>query len=145
MSGAEQEIKYRWSTSIRAIANQIPRASVRTTLTYKFLPSLSGGIEYNPRADKVSPLANWLAISETKNRPAPILGTSSGRIGTPSGQSFYATVSKNLKRKTKLPIAPYFGFAYGTYEDRLSAGSTLDLANSEGRLSSLTVCIYIPC
>ena len=75
VSGAEQQIKYRWSASIRVIANQIPRASVRTTLTYKFLPKLSGGIEYNPRADKVSPLANWLAISETKNRPALILGT----------------------------------------------------------------------
>ena len=119
MSGAEHEIKYRWTASIRAIANQIPRASVRATLTYKFLPSLSGGIEYNPRAGKVSPLANWLAISERKNRPALILGTSSDRIGTPSGQSFYATVSKKLKRETKLPIAPYFGLAYGTYEDRL--------------------------
>ena len=69
MSGAEQKITYRWSASFRVIANQIPRASVRTTLTYKFLPGLSGGIEYNPRADKVSPLANWLAISEPKTGP----------------------------------------------------------------------------
>jgi hypothetical protein len=119
VSGAEHEIKYRWSASLRLVDNQIPRASIRTTLTYKILPTLSAGIEYNPRADKVSPLANWLAVSETKNRPALILGTSSDRIGTPSGQSFYATVSKNLKRETRLPIAPYFGFAYGTYEDRL--------------------------
>ena len=131
MSGAEQKIKYRWSASIRAIANQIPRASVRTTLTYKFLLSLSGGIEYNPRADKVSPLANWLAVSETKNRPALILGTSSDRIGTPSGQSFYATISKNLKRETKLPIAPYFGFAYGTYEDRFRPIGGLNIGFTE--------------
>jgi hypothetical protein len=131
VSGAEQKIKYRWSASFRAIANQIPRASVRTTLTYKFLPGLSGGIEYNPRADKVSPLANWLAISETKNRPALILGTSSDRIGTPSGQSFYATISKNLKRETKLPIAPYFGFAYGTYEDRLRSIGGLNVGFTE--------------
>jgi hypothetical protein len=131
VSGAEQRIKYRWSASIRAIANQIPRASVRTTLTYKFLPNLSGGIEYNPRADKVSPLANWLVISETKNRPALILGTSSDRIGTPSGQSFYATVSKNLKRETKLPIAPYFGFAYGTYQDRLRPIGGLNIGLTE--------------
>jgi len=88
-------------------------------LTYRFLPTLSGGIEYNPRADKVSPLANWLAIQETATRPALIAGTSSDRIGTPSGQSFYATVSKNLKRETGLPIAPYAGVAYGTFEDRL--------------------------
>ena len=131
MSGAEQKIKYRWSASFRAIANQVPRASVRTTLTYKFLPSLSGGIEYNPRADKVSPLANWLAISETKNRPALILGTSSDRISTPSGQSFYATISKNLKREIKLPIAPYFGFAYGTHEDRLRAIGGLNIGFTE--------------
>jgi hypothetical protein len=131
VSGAEQKIKYRWSASIRAITNQIPRASVRTTLTYKFLPKLSGGIEYNPRADKVSPLANWLAISETKHRPALILGTSSDRIGTPSGQSFYATVSKNLKRETKLPIAPYFGFAYGTYQDRLRPVGGLNIGFTE--------------
>jgi hypothetical protein len=88
-------------------------------LTYKFLPTLSAGIEYNPRAGKVSPLANWLAVSETARRPALMLGTSSDRIGTPSGQSFYATVSKNLKRETRLPLAPYAGVAYGTYEDRL--------------------------
>ncbi|HEY0079807.1 MAG TPA: hypothetical protein VGB73_14425 [Pyrinomonadaceae bacterium] len=104
---------------MRVIANQIPRASVRTTLTYKFHPTFSAGVEYNPRAGKVSPLANWLAVSETKRRPALIIGTSSDRIGTPSGQSFYATLSKNLRRETRLPIAPYAGLAYGTYEDRL--------------------------
>ncbi len=104
---------------MRAIANQIPRASLRTTLTYKLLPELSAGIEYNPRAGKASPLANWLAVSETRRRPALMLGTSSDRIGTPSGQSFYATLSKNLRRETALPIAPYVGVAYGTFEDRL--------------------------
>ena len=41
------------------------------------------------------------------------------RIGTPSGQSFYATFSKNLHRETGLPIAPYVGAAYGTFEGRL--------------------------
>lgn len=116
---------------MRFIANQIPRASVRTTLTYKLLPGLSAGIEYNPRADKVSPLANWLAVSETKRRPALIIGTSSDRIGTPSGQSFYATVSKNLKRETRLPIAPYGGVAYGTYEDRARVIGGLNIGFTE--------------
>jgi hypothetical protein len=77
-------------------------------------------VEINPRADdaggRVSPLLNWLALPETERRPALILGTSSDRIGTPSGQSFYATFSKNLKGETGLPIAPYAGVAYGTYE-----------------------------
>ncbi len=66
-----------------------------------------------------SPLANLLAIRETGNRPALVLGTSSDRIGTLSGQAFYATLSKNLKRETGLPIAPYGSVVYGTDEDRV--------------------------
>jgi hypothetical protein len=66
----------------------------------------------------VGPLANLVAITETERRPALILGTSSDRIGTPSGRSFYATVSKNLSSELKLPISPYAGIAYSTYEDR---------------------------
>jgi len=120
------------------IDNQIPRASVRTTLTYKLIPTISVGIEYNPRADKVSPLANWLAVKETSKRPALILGTSSDRIGTPSGQSFYATFSKNMKRETRLPIAPYAGLAYGTYEDKLRVIGGLNIGFTE-RLSSLVI------
>jgi hypothetical protein len=57
-------------------------------------------------------------LTETARRPALIVGTSSDRIGTPGGQSFYATLSKNLKRETGLPLAPYVGVAYGTYEGR---------------------------
>ena len=83
------------------------------------LPGLSGGVEYNPRVGQWSPLANWLAVPETRNRPAVMVGTSSDRIGTPSGQSFYGTVSKNLRREIRLPIAPYFGVAYGTTAVRL--------------------------
>jgi hypothetical protein len=114
-------LKDRWTWSARAIDDQIPRAGFRTTLTYRLLPTLTAGVEYNPRADKTSPLMNWLAVGETARRPAVIAGTSSDRIGTPSGQSFYVTLSKNLKRETGLPIAPYAGAAYGTYEDRLRA------------------------
>ncbi|HWP45357.1 MAG TPA: hypothetical protein VNO14_19095, partial [Blastocatellia bacterium] len=77
------------------------------------------GVEYNPRADDVGPLANLVAITETERRPALILGTSSDRIGTPEGRSIYATVSKNLSNELKLPVAPYAGVAYSSYEDRL--------------------------
>ncbi len=120
------------------MANQIPRAGTRTTLTYRFHPRFTAGLEYNPRADKVSPLANWLAIDETLRRPAVILGTSSDRIGTPSGQSYYATVSKNLKRETGLPIAPYIGVAYGTYEDRLRAIGGTSIGFTE-RLNAMLI------
>ena len=121
MSGVEGSNKNRFAFSGRFIPGAVRRAQVRTTLTYRLTPRLQAGIEVNPRSTKerANPLVNWLAVPERNNRPAVILGTSSDRIGTPGGQSFYATASKNLKRETKLPIAPYFGVAYGTYQDRL--------------------------
>ena len=138
MSGAEGSTANPWTFSVRAIEGQIPRASVRTTLTYRIHPRLSGGIEYNPRAKKASPLANWLALKETANRPAVILGSSSDRIGTPSGQSFYVTASKNLKKETKLPIAPYFGVTYGTYESRIRPIGGLNVGFTE-QLTALVI------
>lgn len=119
MSGTGEETKLKWTYGVRVIANQIDRARWRNTLTYRFHPRLTAGVEYNPLAGNVSPLANIVAVTETAKRPALIFGTSSDRIGTPSGQSFYATASKSLERETGLPIAPYVGLAYGTYEDRL--------------------------
>ncbi len=122
MSGAENANKEKWTFGVRIIPGAVPRANLRTILTYRLHPRVTAGVEVNPRADKaggrVSPLLNWLAVPETANRPALILGTSSDRIGTPDGQSFYATFSKNLKRETGLPIAPYLGVTYGTYEHR---------------------------
>ena len=103
---------------MRFVPNILDRAKWRNTLTYQVTPRFSVGIEYNPLAGKVSPLANFVALTETEKRPAIILGTSSDRIGTPSGQSFYATASKSLERETGLPIAPYVGVAYGTFENR---------------------------
>ncbi len=117
MSGTG-EIEYRWTYGVRFMPKIINRAKWRNTLTYQVSPRLSVGIEYNPLAGKVSPLANFVAVTETEKRPALILGTSSDRIGTPSGQSFYATVSKSLERETGLPIAPYVGVTHGTYDHR---------------------------
>lgn len=119
MSGTGNESKEKWTFGIRLLSKQVARASVRMTLTYTFHPRFTAGVEYNPRVDEVAPIANLLVVTETKRRPAFMLGTSSDRIGTPSGQSFYGIFSKNLKRETGLPIAPYVGLAYGTYEDRL--------------------------
>ena len=119
MSGAGFQDEHKWTWGLRLLTNQIPRAAVRTTLTYRFHPRLTAGIEFNPRADEVSPIANFLLLTETSKRPALMLGTSTDRIGTPSGQSFYATVSKNLRRETGLPIAPYAGASFGTFDNRL--------------------------
>ena len=126
MSGAGVN-DFKWTYGVRVIANQIDRAKWRNTLTYRFHPRFTAGIEYNPLAQKVSPLANIVAITETHKRPALIFGTSSDRIGTPSGQSFYATLSKNLKHHTGLPVGPYVGVAYGTFDDRARAIGGLNI------------------
>jgi hypothetical protein len=130
VSGAGND-NYKWTYGVRVIANQIDRAKWRNTLTYRFHPRMTAGIEYNPLAKKVSPIANVVAITETHTRPALILGTSSDRIGTPSGQSFYATFSKSLKHQTGLPVAPYIGVAYGTYEDRVRIIGGLNITLSD--------------
>lgn len=130
MSGAG-ETDFKWTFGVRVIANQIDRAKWRNTLTYRFHPRLTAGIEYNPLAKKVSPLANLVAITETHSRPALIIGTSSDRIGTPFGQSFYATLSKSLKHQTGLPLAPYVGVAYGTFDDRTRVIGGLNINFSE--------------
>ena len=137
MSGTGQQDKEKWTYGVRVIANQIDRAKWRNTLTYRFHPRFTAGLEYNPLAGKVSPLANVVALTETHKRPALILGTSSDRIGTPSGQSFYATFSKNLKHYTGLPIAPYAGVAYGTYDDRARVIGGLNIQIGEGWSSTI--------
>ncbi|MBC8031207.1 MAG: hypothetical protein H7Z16_13915 [Pyrinomonadaceae bacterium] len=137
MSGTGQQDKEKWTYGVRVIANQIDRAKWRNTLTYRFHPRFTAGLEYNPLAEKVSPLANVVALTETHKRPALILGTSSDRIGTPSGQSFYATFSKSLKHQTGLPVAPYVGVAYGTYDDRARVIGGLNIQMGEGWSSTI--------
>ena len=130
MSGAGEN-DYKWTYGVRLIAKQIDRAKWRNTLTYRFHPRFTAGIEYNPLANKASPLANLVVMTENHQRPALIVGTSSDRIGTPSGQSFYATFSKSLKHQTNLPVSPYVGVAYGTYDDRTRVIGGLNVAISE--------------
>jgi hypothetical protein len=135
VSGTGQQDEHKWTYGVRVIPNTIDRAKWRNTLMYIFHPRFTAGVEYNPLAGKVSPLANIVALTETHKRPALILGTSSDRIGTPYGQSFYATFSKSLKHYTGLPVAPYVGVAYGTFEDRARVIGGLNI-NFKERLSS---------
>lgn len=92
----------------------IDRATHRSVLMYRITPDLKAGLEWNPLASEVGVVANWRVLRETQTRPALILGTSSDRIGTPSGQSYYATVSKGFGR-----IAPYAGASWSGYEQRV--------------------------
>ncbi len=91
---------------------------MRATLIYRWHPRVHFGVEYNPKVGEVRPLLTLIPVTETANRPAVIFGISSDRIGTPSGTSFYLTASKDLENWTGLPIAPYAGVVYGTYEDK---------------------------
>lgn len=109
----------RWQLSHRYLTDQIPRATNRTVAAYQLFSDLRIGVEINEDVGQVSPVANWLVLSETSQRPAVMIGTSSDRIGTPSGQSFFATVSKSLEDLFGLPLAPYAGISYGTYEDEI--------------------------
>ena len=76
------------------------------------------GVEWNPLADDVGPLANWVALEETSSRPAVLFGTSSDRIGTAKGQVYYTTVSKNLKEWTGVSMAPYVGASWSDRTNR---------------------------
>jgi hypothetical protein len=109
----------KWEVSHRYLTGQIDRATHRTIVMHQLRPSLKLGIEWNPGVDEVGFVANWRALPESQRRPAVILGTSSDRIGTAEGQSYYVTVSKSLHDRTGLPIAPYVGVSYSTYENRV--------------------------
>ena len=117
MSGAEGGGTNRFAFSARIIPTTVRRVQVRSTLTYRITPRLQARVEVNPRStqERANPLVNWLSVPEGLKTPAVIVRPSPDRIGTPGGQSVYATASKNLRRETRLPISPYFGFAYGTY------------------------------
>ncbi len=139
MSGAKTGGQNRFVASIRYIEDEIDRAKLRSTLMVHVLPRLSLGVEYNPLADdEVGPLANLLVVSETDRVPALMVGTSSDRIGTEFGQSYYATLSKDLEAFTQLPVAPYVGIAYGEFDDEFTAIGGMNLRFTE-RLSSLII------
>lgn len=86
---------------------------------HRFTSDLKAGVEVNALEEEVGLVANWRAVRETRTRPALIVGTSSDRIGTPSGQSWYATVSKSLHHDLGLPVAPYAGASYSGHEGRI--------------------------
>ncbi|HEV8702775.1 MAG TPA: hypothetical protein VGV60_16005 [Candidatus Polarisedimenticolia bacterium] len=95
-------------------------------------------MEYNPRADEVAPLLNWLAVPETARQPALMFGASTDRLGTPSGRAYYATLSKSLERWLRVPIAPYAGAAYGTCDDRLRAIGGVNVSVTERLYAMVT-------
>lgn len=67
----------------------------RFTANYKIFDRLQIGAEINPKAKEIGPLFTLFLLKETDKIPALFVGTSSDRIGSPSGkQSYYLTGSK---------------------------------------------------
>jgi len=64
-----------------------------------------------------------------------IFGTSSDRIGTDRGQSYYGTLSKSLEPWLGLPVAPYVGAAFRDAEDEWTEVAGLSYALFGQRLS----------
>jgi len=107
------------------------RARIRTTLSYQFTPRISAGIEYNPLAEGLQPLANWRLWDETEERPAAIFGISSARIGSSRGSSYNLSFVKSLDAWTGLPVAPYAGLSFDDFEQEWSVIGGLSIVWSE--------------
>lgn len=118
MRGSGDLLGSRFNLGVRYVPHGlIDRATLRTTLLYRVTHDLQLGVEYNPLAEEVGPLVNYRAIRETRHRPALSFGTSSDRIGTPTGRAYYGTLSKDLAPYVKLPVSGYLGALYGTWDD----------------------------
>ena len=93
----------------------LERPRWRVTANYRVLPTLQLGIEFNPVVSEVAPLATWFLLTETEQRPAVFLGTSSDRIGSPEGtQAYYMTVAKYLPA---LHVSPYASLNFSEWDD----------------------------
>ena len=80
-------------------------------------PDLQLGVEINPGVQEFGPLLNWTVARETATAPMLNFGTSSDRIGTPSGtRSYYLTAAKSLQQWS---IVPYASIAYSTFEEKV--------------------------
>ena len=116
-----------WTFSLRWVDLDWDRARWRATGTYRVLPGLQLGVEYNVLVEEFSPLATWFLVAEDDRRPAVFVGTSSDRIGSPEGtQSYYLTVAKAIPA---IRTAPYVTLNYSEWDESLNVpfGAHIDL------------------
>jgi hypothetical protein len=100
--------------SLRYVDTDLARPRWRGTVNYRVIPTLQLGVEYNPVAGEIGPLATWFVVTETERRPALFLGTSSDRIGSPEGtQSYYLTAAKYLP---PVRTSPYVSLNYSEWD-----------------------------
>ena len=85
----------KWTASGRFVDTDLDRPRWRFTANYRLHERLQLGVEVNPMAEEIGPLFTLFVLTETEQRPAIFLGTSSDRIGSPAGeQAYFATLSK---------------------------------------------------
>ncbi len=109
---------------MRVLPNSpVDRAELRWTAAWRATQRLSLALEYNPGADELLPNFNFaLALpGEYLAGVGLMAGTSSDRIGTPDGRSWFTAASITPPEDFPLPLTGYFGAAYGTYADDLRA------------------------
>jgi hypothetical protein len=97
------------------VDTELKRPRWRATANYRPIATLQLGVEYNPAAGEVGPLATWFVLTEGERRPAVFLGTSSDRIGSPERtQAYYVTSAKYVP---PLRTSPYVTLNYSEWDD----------------------------
>lgn len=113
--------------STRWVDTDLPRPRWRSTANVRVHPRLQVGVEWNPGADELGPLATLFLLTEHERRPSVFLGTSSDRIGSPAGtQGYFLTVAKQFPG---LRVAPYVTAHYSEWSERvlIPFGAHVDL------------------
>ncbi len=113
--------------SQRWVDTSLPRPRWRSTLNYRVVPRLQLGLEWNPGARELGPLATLFLLTEGEQRPAVFIGTSSDRIGSPAGtQSYYLTVAKYVPA---LRVSPYASVNWSEWDERMNLpfGANIEL------------------
>lgn len=101
--------------SLRYVDTELERPRWRATANVRAIPTLQLGVEFNPVAGEVGPLATWFVLTEEERRPAVFLGTSSDRIGSPEGtQAYYVTTAKYVPR---VRTSPYVSLNYSEWDE----------------------------
>ena len=100
--------------SLRYVDTDLTRPRWRATATYRVVPTVQAGVEWNPAAGEVGPLATWFFLAEGPRTPAAFVGTSSDRIGSPKGKrAYFVTAAKNLD---PVPASVYASVNYSEWD-----------------------------
>ena len=97
----------------RWIPDKPPHGEWYMNLSDQATDWLRVGVDYRPRTDDVSLLANLRVFPENDGwRPALILGTSNDDFGDINSDSYYATLSKHLFEVGGTNVSLYGGATY---------------------------------